>query len=381
MPRFSLLILGFFIIPLYGQNPTLDSLKLELRKNLIPEKKIELNKEIGKIYLEGQVYMDSAVFYLHKAEQIAKKKHLKDEVLAETLFRLGHAYGMAKKWEKSLQYFKECAKYAEELNLDNALISAGQNIAKIYMETKQYDLAKDAFIDKIKLAQRLDKPPFILTGYTSLAEIYLEEGNLIKASEYIEKGTQIAMEYDLMGHYYYYTKASVFYAQGDLENAEAVALLAEKAAKKEQDLEYTYEISILLSKIFEDQRRYDTSMGYLKQSIVYHDSIHDAHRLSEVDRMELQLQIQEQEASLVNLKQKNKYLATIYILTALGILLLVVLVLRQRKIVRMTRNIHDIQNSLVKYEIEQRKKMDASAFEATQHADREFLGSRFSEKH
>ncbi len=91
--------------------------------------------------------------------------------------------------------------------------------------------------------------------------------------------------------------------------------------------------------------------------------------------MELQLQIQEQQANLTALKQKNKYLTTIYVLTILGILLLIILILRQLKIVRMTKNIHEIQNSLVKYEMEQRQ-MNVNTFQATQKGDEEFLNEK-----
>lgn len=291
MFRYSLMLLGLFTLTLYSQDHAIDSLIQELKKNLNTEKKVELNKEIGRIYLEGQVYMDSSIYYLHKAEQIAKNKNLESKALAETLFRLGHAYGIAEKWEKSLLYFKESATYSKKLKLDNGLISAGQNIAKIYMETKQYDLAKNAFLDGVALAQRLDKTNFILSGYTSLAEVYLLENNLNKAAEYIDKATEIVEEHNLSGHYYHYTRASILYTQKDIENAERDALLAEKMAKEENDLEYTYKSSALLSKIFEKQGDYDQSLHYLKQSVVYNDSIHNSHRLSEVDKMELQLQI------------------------------------------------------------------------------------------
>lgn len=41
----------------------------------------------------------------------------------------------------------------------------------------------------------------------------------------------------------------------------------------------------------------------------------------------------------------------------------------------MTKNIHEIQNSLVKYEMEQRQ-MNVNTFQATQKGDEEFLNKK-----
>ena len=74
---------------------------------------------------------------------------------------------------------------------------------------------------------------------------------------------------------------------------------------------------------------------------------------------------------MARLEEKNKYLNTIYILAAIGVLLLIILVFRQLKIVRMTNDIHNIQNRLIKSELDIRDQKNASGFDAAIASDKE----------
>jgi cell division protein FtsL len=88
----------------------------------------------------------------------------------------------------------------------------------------------------------------------------------------------------------------------------------------------------------------------------------------------LNFDLSEKEKELAYVSQKTKYLYVIYILAGLGLLLLIFLISRQRKISKMTREIHEIQTNFVHNKMKERdalrsKNSSTSSFTMTKTQD------------
>lgn len=93
--------------------------------------------------------------------------------------------------------------------------------------------------------------------------------------------------------------------------------------------------------------------------------------------MKLNFELNENRKELAYVSQKNKYQNIIFVLALARLLLIGILVSRQLRIVRMTREIRDVQNRLVVGELNQRElareNRETSGFRATLEQDKELL--------
>jgi cell division protein FtsL len=74
--------------------------------------------------------------------------------------------------------------------------------------------------------------------------------------------------------------------------------------------------------------------------------------------LKLNAEIRGKEDELSRMKQKEKYMNIIYVLVAVGIMLLAFLVSKQIKVTKMTQEVHDIQTKLVGRELKKRDLRD-----------------------
>ena len=160
---------------------------------------------------------------------------------------------------------------------------------------------------------------------------------------------------------------------GEKEQAVKEGLDGLKIAHEKGNFKQIYELNLLLSNEFDITNSYKEAAFHTRQALLYNDSIANTEVLNQVEKLELQMKIEEQESDLENLKIRNKYLTTIYVLVILGVLLLVLLVFRQLKVSRMTKNIHDIQKRLIESELDRRNNKPKTVFDATVQGDKEWV--------
>ena len=69
--RIGYLLLLFVFVQTYGQNSVIDDLQLKLKATTEIEERVTLLTDIGFEYYAGQVYFDSAFYYVEKAHLLA----------------------------------------------------------------------------------------------------------------------------------------------------------------------------------------------------------------------------------------------------------------------------------------------------------------------
>ena len=122
-------------------------------------------------------------------------------------------------------------------------------------------------------------------------------------------------------------------------------------SKNEKDLFYTSEANLLLSQLFEKEEKFDQAFTFHKEHILLKDSLNTAKELNEIEKLRLNFELKEKDEKLEYLSQKQKDRNIIRILSAAGILLLLLLIFRQFKVIKMTNSIHDIQKRLIESEL------------------------------
>ena len=142
---------------------------------------------------------------------------------ARALRAMGVAYGYMGETSQSLHYYQQARHLA--LASGNVFLASNiiETIASTYVFMGRLRLAARTYQDLVDLGARPDASPFPFVGYgyIGLAEIYLEQDDLVAASRYLEKGMELARQggigYNLTQSWC--LMARLCQAQGDLPAA------------------------------------------------------------------------------------------------------------------------------------------------------------------
>ncbi len=161
----------------------------------------------------------------------------------------------------------------------------------------------------------------------------------------------------------------------EMDLAEKEANQAFTIAEKHNNLFYMAESSQLLSNIYYKKNDFEKAYFFQQTFQKLKDSLNTAKDTNEVEKLKLNFELTKKEKELDYILQKNKYQNIIYILAGFGLLLLIILIFRQKKVIKMTAEIHDIQKRLVQEELEKRelllKNKNATGFDAAREQDYE----------
>lgn len=353
-----------------SQETKIDSLKTELSQNSSAEEKVALYRGIELEFYHRQIYYDSAFFYVKKAYELARKNDLVLEQ-AQTLFDQGMIYAALEEWETAIGYYERSIKFSKKGNYKSVLSAAYRNIGTIYLEKKNYTLAREYYLKAIAIGKEINDARLVASGQLKLGQVSYLEKEYERSKLIIESSQHI---FDSLGYtppQAYTYLAKTLYSLGDFNEAANQALTGFELSEKEGDLKSSYENALTLSKVFASKKDFENANDFTNKAMVYKDSIFSSKKLNEVEKLELRYKLNEREKELAALEEKNTYLNTIYILGALGILLLIVLVFRQLKIAKMTQEIHNTQTRLIKSELDLRDKKGPSSFDAAVAGDKE----------
>lgn len=346
----------FFIVVAQSaaQTSKIDSLRSKLGEDRPPIEQLSIHHKLVDEFYKSVIYYDSAFYYAKKGYQIALTQDLPEEQV-NFLFNIAAVYNITEKRELALKYYEQSLELARKENLSERIPAIFNNIGDIYMAEKEYGNAKIYFEEVVDFAKENKKKHLEAVGYLNIGEIYYYEKDFDKSITYFEKSEAIYKQFPPKHLNIDFLMARSYLALGKPEIAEQKAEEGYRAIINTQDYHNLYDYVLLLSNIYAENGVYKEAVRFNKLALAYNDSLRVGKDLSEVEKSFLQMEMQEQKNKLQILQQKNKYIGIIYIIGSLVVILLVILILRQRKIVRMTKDIHDIQNSLIKYELDIKK--------------------------
>ncbi len=371
-PHFlTLLFFSLLFQPGICQTPKIDSLRTAIKLNNPPNIEATLHHDIFQEFYNSGVYYDSAFYYAKKGYNFTKEKNLQKEQV-NALFDLAAVYNVVEKRDSALKYYKKSIRLSKKLNYTDRIPSITNNIGDIYMEKKMYSKAMSYFNDVLKLAKKQNNKQLEAIAYLNIGEVYFYTGKLKKSKTYFQKSEKLYETIPSKPIATNYLLARTENALNEIDLAEEKALEGYNAIKNRKEFQTQFKYALLLSEIYTKKEDFKNATYFNQLALSYNNAMHENKSVSEIEELFIKMELQEQNNKLHILEQKNKYRAIIYTIGGLLVILLVILIFRQLKIVRMTKNIHDIQTSLIEYELELKKNKSKTAFDATVKEDQRF---------
>tara|TARA_R110001632_G_scaffold158854_7_gene277023 strand:- start:3363 stop:4508 length:1146 start_codon:yes stop_codon:yes gene_type:complete len=349
LPRFyCLLFVGLFIFfSSQAQTPRIDSLRIVLNSITDPVKSASISSDLSEGFFDTRLYPDSAYFYAEKAFKIAQNNGLIRQK-ARALANLGMVFSQLDKHEEALVNFQNAKTVFQELDDPLSLSVINSSIANVHYEMKQYEVAIGYFQKAIAMSIKEKDSIGMLIDYMNIGETEYKIGRFDASKTHLEYALNLMQKTNATfaaGHIYY---GNTLLALGMVDSASFEGDIALELSEKEGNIKNISEASELLFKANVAQDDYKSAIGHYERFIVYKDSINAAKELNNIEKLKLNFDLSEKEKELAYVSQKTKYLNVIYILAGFGLVLLIFLISRQRKISRMTRDIHEIQTNLVR---------------------------------
>lgn len=288
--------------------------------------------------------------YAFKALSLSKKlndpriKGFGNGVLSDCYYNLGE-------YDASLSYWREVMKIIEQWFPDEMYVSWG-NLSRIYEGMDQPDsamvYAKKAF-EKVKehkwLSNQRNHRQVSLI-YTCLGNAFAKKSGYDSALFYYRKGILLSvsnyLEIQLVDGYN--GVAAVYKATGNLDSSAWYArkVLAAKIAK-------SYPISSLkaanlLSDVYELKNRPDSTLKYLRMAIGLRENLFTREKMMAIQNLHYKERDKQKEIADEKLKLRNQFTMYFLLATFIGILVIVSIVLRnkrQKQLQRMRNSIAD----------------------------------------
>ncbi len=337
-----------------AQTPKIDSLRNKLEQYQTPLEKLPLHHKLMDEFYNSVIYYDSAFYHAKKGYQIAVDENLPQQQIS-FLFNLAAIYNMVDKRSMALKYYEDCLQLAKQEDFSEPIPAIINNMGDIYMKEKDYKNAKRYFVEALDFAIKKEDKKLEALSYLNIGEVYYYENKFQESKSYFEKSEAIYAQFPPKHVAYSYLMARTYLALNQPETAEEMAQEGYRDVKKTIDYHRLYDYVLLLSNIYTQKEDFKKAVHFNKLAMAYNDSLRKGKDLWEVERLFTQLELQKQKNKLEILQQKNEYIFIIYIIGAVFVLLLIIIISRQLKIIRMTKDIHAIQKSLIEYELDLRR--------------------------
>lgn len=169
--------------------------KLITTKNNLISKSGKINKtkalgNIANIYKEKANYTKSLEYYLQSlklAEDIGDKK-----TIAQNLSNIGNIYNVKSNYSKAFEYYFKSLKIAEETADEKGAGRILMSIGAIYREEANYIKSIEYYSKSLKIAEKLEDIIGIESNLGNIANIYVIQTNYEKALEYYFKVLKIS---------------------------------------------------------------------------------------------------------------------------------------------------------------------------------------------
>ena len=314
----SLIAFHVTVVNAQIQIPNIDSLKTMLAKERSDSLKVELDVQIGEQYEVGKnPKFDSAFLYYQRAFDVNGKRSPSKQLAINE--KIAHLYFQTGNFPEALQLSLDNLKAAEQLRDTFSIFFANREILFVYTSTgdfpKALEVAKklDVLANSITPKRPEKKGIFKMMAYHNLGNVYegmdqfdsvLRYRTLVYDYSMNARDTEglalatisLAEMYDKLGildSALHYNRLSSFYAErarrydivtgakggiaslfekkGQLDSALHFSREYYNESKSRKDTAGVIEGALLLSKIYKDQKQFDSAYTYL----AYHNQLND----------------------------------------------------------------------------------------------------------
>lgn len=326
----------------YAEEDHLKILKLLSQNHQNTEKRLEFCEEL----IKNAKRMDSVSFrfhgYLEKANTLQKKGDLslalenyliaaeiataEDDnlLLGKTFGSIANVYSIMGNSSSSINYFKKSLVIFEEENDSMRYAITLENLGDQYLDQKLPDSALIYFnlSEPIFSALNFQKGLAYNKGNKGLA--YAQQNRNDLAENYINQASKILFE---LGDFYpiciyFIYMADIYMEKGDLIKASDFAKRSLLLAKKNELKQQASEASLKLSEILELAGNNKESFIFYKEHIAYRDSVHNLESFNKIANMRTDFEVSQKQVE-VDLLNQQKANQKILIFSLLAILVMI----------------------------------------------------------
>jgi len=275
-------------------------------------KSLHYYKGIAKsYYLFGQYYsnkgmLDSAAFYLHKSDTIARAKKMDFEqvqtngLLAEIAFdQQNH--------DKYFQLAQEAIDLAKKNNFQDELAVLHANMGKYYDTKQVYDSSLFYYYKAIEYFEPRNNFKQLATLYNNVGGLQTTLKNYAKAKELLEKGVEIALKSEYLKALFllYSNLAVVYKQQNEFEQARSYQEKALQLAKRLQYVDNLATIYANIGSLYSNENQFRLAKQYYDSSLIICEQTGLAYgvMLNNLNIGLAYLHLQEEDSALIYLKE------------------------------------------------------------------------------
>ena len=338
----------------FSQESKIDSLKGELKSVSNVEKRARLLNEIGLEYIYNKKYFDSAFYYTEKSIVLSEEKGF-NKMIGSGYVNLANLYSEMGNYDTAINNYKKAKEIFEANDLIAPLSVVNSSIASMYFLKEDFNQALEYFKHAIVLSHKANDTVGIIIDHFNLADTYHELGDYQEAKMKMEYARTLIADKNLVfadSHLYY---GKVLLALNNDSLAEEEVLKGYQIAQKNNSVRSTGDALQLLFKIQEKKENYKDALYYFKQYTDHEQAIQTAKEMNNREKLILNLNLSQKNKELEYISQRDRYKLIIAVLIGLGLILLTVLIFRQFKMSKMTKEMHDIQHRLITSELRDRE--------------------------
>jgi len=193
--QFFLILKRYFLITFlfsgtcFAQTPQIDSLKLELKKNIADTTRLSVLKKIATAYT--QVDIKQRVNYAKLAQTLAENLH-DDKGVADALLSIGTAYGIQGSIDTAIAYFDKAYNRASKVNYDMVM---GKSLANLGFANDRIDNDQEAiqyYFKALEVFKRIKYSPGLNQCYINIGSLYFDLNQHEIAKSYFEQSLKLA---------------------------------------------------------------------------------------------------------------------------------------------------------------------------------------------
>lgn len=256
---------------LFGQNrERIAELEQKLKINQPQDKVAEITFELSTLYENN-----SETYDIDKAIDYAKQSILTSQNINYTtkqikaIHQLGKLYRLKGNYETALSYHNQGLNIAKEYSNQKAIATAYINIGKNYAAQKEEELAKENFLNAIKIGDKIKNPLIKSIANSSLGDFNKElKKDNISTQYYIESLDNILQTDNIFMQGIAYKNVGVMQRKTNKEEQSAVSF--KKALQKFEivnNKRELAEVNFLLGEHYQKLADYDNAIIYMKNSL------------------------------------------------------------------------------------------------------------------
>lgn len=261
---------------------------------------------LGQLYNRSHYY-EPVLDYLFKALAIAEEEdYIEGQAMALNAMAVLYAEGF-EDYELAIDYSQRVLDLTKQMDNHYATMILTDNLATYYTQLRDWETSLPLHLEAIRLAEILNRKPYLGDFYKNIGNNYLEQNNTEKAIEYAQKAisvqTESRNEYILAYAYHLWGKgmqrkkqwfASINYFEKALE-----------MAKQSRDFRFISELLNDYAISATKNQQPSKANIYFKEAIAYKDSLYQAFKIKQVVELETRHRIQDVEKEKALLQQEK----------------------------------------------------------------------------